>query len=32
MTAVAKNEAEPTASFLRQLNDDVQQVLDQPRA
>jgi len=32
MTAVAKNEAEPTASFLKQLNDDVQKVLDQPRA
>ena len=32
MTAVAKNEAEPTASFLKQLNDDIQKVLDQPRA
>ncbi len=32
MTAVAKNEAEPTPSFLKQLNDDIQKVLDLPRA
>jgi len=29
--AVAKNEAEPTASFLKQLNDDIQKVLDLQR-
>ena len=32
MGAVAKGEAEPTASFLKQLNDDVQKILDMPRA
>jgi ABC-type glycerol-3-phosphate transport system substrate-binding protein len=31
MTAVAKNEAEPTPSFLKALNDEIQNVLDQPR-
>jgi ABC-type glycerol-3-phosphate transport system substrate-binding protein len=32
MGAVAQNQSEPTASFLKQLNDDLQKVLDQPRA
>ena len=31
LSAVQKNEAEPTPSFLKQLNDDVQAVLNQPR-
>ena len=30
LTAVQKNEAEPTASYLKQLNDDVQAVLNLP--
>jgi multiple sugar transport system substrate-binding protein len=31
MTAVQKNEAEPTASFLKQLTDELQNVLNLPR-
>ncbi len=31
MTAVLKNEAEPTPSFLKQLNEEVQNVLNLPR-
>ena len=31
LTAVQKNEAEPTPSFLKQLNDELQAVLNQPR-
>jgi multiple sugar transport system substrate-binding protein len=31
MTAVANNQAEPTPSFLKALNDELQNVVDQPR-
>lgn len=31
MTSVAKNEAEPTPAFLKQVNDEVQNVLNLPR-